>query len=69
MHNAIISARTEAFCQRFGLELPILLAPMAGACPLPLSVAVANAGSMGAMGAVLSTPEQISQWMEAFAQQ
>lgn len=69
MHNAIISARTEAFCQRFGLELPILLAPMAGACPLPLSVAVANAGSMGAMGAVLSTPEQISQWMDAFAQQ
>lgn len=69
MHNAVISARTEAFCQRFGLELPILLAPMAGACPVPLSAAVANAGGMGAMGAVLSTPEQITQWMHAFGQQ
>ncbi len=69
MHNALISARTEAFCQRFGLEVPILLAPMAGACPVPLSAALANAGSMGAMGAVLSTPEQISQWMQAFGRQ
>jgi nitronate monooxygenase len=25
--------RAESFCKRFGLKLPILLAPMAGACP------------------------------------
>ena len=41
---------------------------MAGACPVALSAAVANAGSMGAMGAVLSTPEQIGQWMAGFRQ-
>ncbi len=69
MRNAVISSRVHAFCERFGVQLPILLAPMAGACPVPLSAALANAGSMGAMGAVLSTPEQIGQWMTAFGQQ
>lgn len=69
MRNAVISSRAEAFCERFGIRLPILLAPMAGACPVPLSAALANAGGMGAMGAVLSSPEQIGQWVEAFRQQ
>ena len=45
-------ASTE-FCERFGLEIPILLAPMAGACPPSLSIAVANAGGMGGSGALL----------------
>lgn len=67
--NPVIQQRSNGFCQRFGLALPVLLAPMAGACPVPLSAALANAGSMGAMGAVLSTPEQIGQWMAAFRQQ
>lgn len=39
---------------------------MAGACPVPLSAAVANAGGMGAMGAVLSQPHDIVAWMAAF---
>ena len=34
------AARARAFCERFGLRLPILLAPMAGACPASLSIAV-----------------------------
>ena len=34
-------ARTEAFRRAFGLRIPILLAPMAGACPPSLSIAVA----------------------------
>lgn len=67
--NPAIQQRVDVFCKRFGIELPVLLAPMAGACPVPLSAAVANAGAMGALGAVLSTPEQISQWMQAFGQQ
>ena len=46
-------------------SVPILLAPMAGACP-PLSAALANAGSMGAMGAVLSSSADIGRWMEDF---
>src|SRR5690606_931565 len=67
--NPDIRQRADHFCQRFGIALPILLAPMAGACPVALSAAVANAGGMGAMGAVLTTPEQIGQWMDDFRRQ
>src|SRR5689334_2203376 len=55
--------RARAFCERFGLRLPILLAPMAGACPASLSIAVADAGGMGAMGALLSSPDEIRRWV------
>jgi len=56
-------ARADAFCARFGLRAPILLAPMAGACPPALSIAVANAGGMGAAGLLAHTPEGIAAWM------
>ena len=55
-------ARAEAFCARWGLRIPILLAPMAGACPPSLSVAVANAGGLGAGGALLMQPAAITVW-------
>jgi nitronate monooxygenase len=58
--------RAERFCREYGLKLPILLAPMAGACPPGLSIAVANAGGMGAMGALLSRPEEIRRWVSDF---
>jgi len=61
-----VSSRVEAFCRRFGVSVPILLAPMAGACPVPLSAVLANAGSMGAMGAVLSSSSDIGRWMDDF---
>lgn len=54
--------RARAFCERFELDLPILMAPMAGACPPGLAIAVARAGGMGAMGAVLSKTEDIAAW-------
>ncbi|HXC41401.1 MAG TPA: nitronate monooxygenase [Burkholderiales bacterium] len=54
------------FCNRFGLRHPILLAPMAGACPVPLSAAVAEAGGMGACGALLLTPPAILDWAKEF---
>jgi nitronate monooxygenase len=54
--------RATQFCDRFGLRIPILLAPMAGACAPSLSIAVADGGGMGACGALLMTPEQIGQW-------
>src|SRR5262245_38741807 len=60
--------RTTAFCARFGLKLPILLAPMAGACPVGLSIAVANAGGMGAMGALLTPADDIRSWAREFGQ-
>jgi nitronate monooxygenase len=58
--------RATAFCTRFGMKLPILLAPMAGACPASLSIAVANAGGMGAMGALITPPDGISAWAREF---
>ncbi len=39
---------------------------MAGACPPNLSMAVANAGGMGAMGALITPPEGIRRWVEEF---
>ena len=58
------SPRTRAvdFANRLGIRLPILLAPMAGACPASLSIAVANAGGLGACGALLMQPEAIKAW-------
>ncbi len=58
--------RARAFCERFGLRMPILLAPMAGACPPALAAAVANAGGMGGGGALLMRPEAIAAWIGAF---
>jgi len=43
---AAIRQRVADFCTRYNLRLPILLAPMAGACPPSLSIAVANAGGL-----------------------
>lgn len=55
-------ARAEAFCKANDLRIPILLAPMAGACPPSLSIAVANAGGLGACGALLMPPAAIKAW-------
>jgi nitronate monooxygenase len=62
-------ARVHRFCARYGLQAPILLAPMAGACPVGLSIAVANAGGMGAMGALLTPPDGIREWVRDFRAQ
>ena len=62
MHPALL--RVEAFCARYGLRIPVLLAPMAGACPPSLSIAVANAGGMGACGALLLQPAAVAGWAQ-----
>ncbi len=59
-------ARAEAFTESLGIRIPILLAPMAGACPPALSIAVAKAGGMGACGAVLMSPDAIRAWCDEF---
>lgn len=64
--NSGVRERVETFCARYGLCLPILLAPMAGACPVGLSVAVGNAGGMGALGALMSTPDEIEIWLRDY---
>lgn len=61
--------RAVAFCRRFGLRAPILQAPMAGACPAALAAAVANAGGMGGLGALLSESAAIAEWVAAFRAQ
>ena len=38
------------------------MAPMAGACPASLAIAVANAGGLGGCGALLMQPEAIKAW-------
>src|ERR1700761_5585326 len=62
MKAAGIADRVQNFCTRFNLRVPILLAPMAGACPPSLSIAVANAGGLGACGALLMQPTEIAAW-------
>jgi nitronate monooxygenase len=59
-------ARAESFCAAHGLRIPVLLAPMAGACPPSLSIAVAGAGGLGACGAVALTPAAIRAWASEF---
>lgn len=62
-HTAL--SRARAFAAEHHLTAPILLAPMAGACPPSLSIAVANAGGLGAGGMLMMTPAQISEWTGA----
>jgi nitronate monooxygenase len=59
-HAAIL--RTTAFCEQFDLQVPILMAPMASACPASLAIAVANAGGLGGCGALMMQPEAIRTW-------
>jgi nitronate monooxygenase len=59
-------ARAEGFAISCHLRAPILLGPMAGACPASLSIAVANAGGLGSCGALLMQPTAIKTWAEDF---
>jgi nitronate monooxygenase len=56
-------ARSLAFARRWGLQLPVVMAPMAGASPPALAAAVAHAGGMGALGALLLEPAAITAWV------
>lgn len=62
-------ARAKIFAEWLGIRLPILLAPMTGACPPPLSAAVADAGGLGACGAALMKPDEIATWCAEFRRQ
>lgn len=67
--TAKLIQNARSFAASLGLKSPILLGPMAGACPVSLSVAVANSGGMGACGALLMKPEAIIQWADSFRAQ
>jgi nitronate monooxygenase len=59
-HPAVI--RAKAFCEVFNIRVPILMAPMAGACPASLAISVANAGGLGGCGALIMQPDAIKAW-------
>lgn len=59
-------ARAQAFAAAHRLALPLVQAPMAGVPSLPLAGAVARAGGMAAMGALMLTPEAIGDWVAQF---
>ena len=56
-HHAV-----DSFRSIYDLQVPVLLAPMAGACPPALSAGVINAGGFGACGALLMQPAEITAW-------
>ncbi|MGW8952266.1 NAD(P)H-dependent flavin oxidoreductase [Streptomyces sp. NPDC055709] len=58
--------RAHTFCDRFGMRLPVVQAPMAGSSPPELAAAVAEAGGMGAAGVLLDTPDRIAAWTDRF---
>ena len=58
--------KTKKFCEEYELALPIIMAPMAGACPPALAAAVSNAGGMGACGSLMLNSEQIKDWTNEF---
>ena len=61
MSNSAL-ARAEEFAQANGLRIPILMAPMAGACPAELAIAGGGGGGMGACGTLLMSPDAIGNW-------
>ena len=63
MHAAVDRARR--FCGMLGIRIPVLLAPMAGACPPELSAAVIRAGGLGAGGVLTMAAEEIERWCAA----
>jgi nitronate monooxygenase len=52
----------------FGIEVPILLAPMAGAADAELGIAVAEAGGLGAVPCAMLGPDQIRAQVGVYRQ-
>jgi len=50
----------------FGIEHPILLAPMAGAVDFELALAVAQAGGLGSLPCAMLNPEQAREQIAKF---
>jgi nitronate monooxygenase len=58
--------RAKAFCERFGIAIPIIEAPMAGACTPERSAAITKAGGMGGLGATMLDAAGIDAWVSKF---
>jgi len=53
----------------FGIELPIVQAPMAGVAFSEMAIGVSEAGGLGSLGCALLTPDQIREEARAIRQQ
>ena len=53
------SEKTKRLCKEYGLHVPIVMAPMARACPPVLAAALSYAGGMGASGVLMLESHQI----------
>ena len=53
----------------FGIELPIIQAPMAGVQTSALAIAVSNAGGLGSLPCAMLTPEAVRAELEAITAQ
>ncbi|MFT5504836.1 MAG: nitronate monooxygenase [Gammaproteobacteria bacterium] len=55
-----------AICDLFGIEVPVVQAPMAGACDSRMAVAVSLAGGLGSLPCAMLSPVKITEEMDAF---
>jgi nitronate monooxygenase len=57
-------SRSTDFRNKFGMTIPVVLAPMGGDPSTPeLAAAVSNAGGLGSLAAAYLTPEKIEQYI------
>jgi nitronate monooxygenase len=54
-------------CELFGLELPIIQAPMAGVQGSPLAIAVSKAGGLGSLPCAMLSPATLREELSAIA--
>lgn len=59
-----ITERAKRFCDRLGIEVPLLSAPMSGASTPALAAAFSNAGGLGMLAGDLLSPEEIVREVE-----
>jgi len=57
---------SSALCQRLGLQVPVFLAPMAGAADIQLAIEVAKAGGLGSLACAMLKPDQIREQVAYF---
>jgi nitronate monooxygenase len=57
--------RGSDFCERLGIQHPIIQAPLGGVGSVELVAAVSNSGALGMLGAAYLTPGQITESIEA----
>ena len=53
--------RAKDFCNRFGISMPLVEAPMTGASSPKLAAAVSNAGGLGMLALDLLSPQDITK--------